>query len=405
MTKGIRAGLITSYRRISRWHYLALAALVLVTLILHFSIITQPGEPVFDEQHYVPEARAILEEQDVQHPEHPALGKLFIVSGIFLFGDNPVGWRFFSVVFGTVSILLFYLVCRRLFLPPAATLIAVFLLALENLSFLQASVAMLDVYSLTFMLGAFWLYLRKNYVSSGLLAGLAALAKLSGALAVPVILLHWLFTRREKPGKLLAVALTSAASFGLLLPLVHFAASGRLVSPFTRIGTMLGLSSSLTFTSTSSEAFSRPWDWILRPEMMFYWYDPHYIGAISFSLWALIIPAVLYLLFRAVKGSEAVIFWLAWFGGVYLVWIPLSLIMDRISFVYYFYPAVGAIAIALAMGMSHLLGLGRTTKRPLLRWLPVTVVSVYLLIHLGVFVVLSPVFAQWLPWTLTVLPE
>ncbi len=386
------------YKRPLKRHYLGLAILVLATLILHFSIITQPGEPVFDEQHYVPEARAILEGRDVQHPEHPALGKLFIVSGVFLFGDNPVGWRFFSVIFGTVSILLFYLICRRLSLPPGVALIAAFLVALENLSFLQASVAMLDVYSLTFMLGAFWLYLRKNYVSSGISAGLAALVKLTGALAVLIIFLHWLFTRREKPGKLLAVALTSAVSFGLLLPLVHFLASGRLVSPFARIETMLGLSSSLTFPSTSSEAFSRPWDWILRPEIMFYWYDPHYIGAISFSLWALIIPAVLYMFFRAVKGSEIGMFGLAWFAGAYLVWIPLSLVTDRISFVYYFYPAIGAVAIGVAMGMSHLLGLGRNAANPLLGWLPVTAVSVYLLIHLGVFVVLSPVFAQWVPW-------
>ena len=33
-----------------RWQYLGLFLLVLITLILHFSIIMQPGELVFDEQ-------------------------------------------------------------------------------------------------------------------------------------------------------------------------------------------------------------------------------------------------------------------------------------------------------------------------------------------------------------------
>ena len=38
--------------------------------------------------------------------------------------------------------------------------LATFLLSLENLSFVQASIAMLDVYSLAFMLLPFWLYLK-----------------------------------------------------------------------------------------------------------------------------------------------------------------------------------------------------------------------------------------------------
>ncbi|GAI29899.1 unnamed protein product, partial [marine sediment metagenome] len=60
----------------------------------------QPTELVFDEQHYVTEARSILQGGDDLHWEHPPLGKLFIVFGMFLFGDNPLGWRFFSILFG-----------------------------------------------------------------------------------------------------------------------------------------------------------------------------------------------------------------------------------------------------------------------------------------------------------------
>ena len=146
--------------RLGKWEYIWLCLLVLAILAMHFSVITQPAEPIFDEQHYVPDAISILQGDGTLRPEHPSLGKLFIVLGISLFGDNPLGWRFFSILFGTICIVLFYLVCRQLAMSQRASLLATFLLALDNLSFVQASVAMLDVYSLAFMLGCFYLYLK-----------------------------------------------------------------------------------------------------------------------------------------------------------------------------------------------------------------------------------------------------
>jgi len=144
--------------KLGKWEYTGLCLLVIAILAMHFSIVMQPTELVFDEQHYVTDARAILQGNSTLHPEHPPLGKLFIVFGMFLFGDNPLGWRFFSILFGAICIVLFYLVCRQLTMSKRTSFLATFLLALDNLSFVQASVAMLDVYSLAFMLGSFWYY-------------------------------------------------------------------------------------------------------------------------------------------------------------------------------------------------------------------------------------------------------
>ena len=94
--------------RLGKWEYIWLCLLVLVVLVMHFSIITQPAEPIFDEQHYVTDARSILQGHGTLHPEHPPLGKLLIAFGIVIFGDNPFGWRFFSSVFGTIGIVVFY---------------------------------------------------------------------------------------------------------------------------------------------------------------------------------------------------------------------------------------------------------------------------------------------------------
>lgn len=381
--------------RLGKWEYTWLCLLVLAILVMHFSIITQPAELVFDEQHYVPDARSILQGHGTLHPEHPPLGKLFIVFGIFLFGDNPFGWRFFSILFGTICIVLFYLVCRQLTMPKRASLLATFLLALDNLSFVQASVAMLDVYSLAFMLGSFWLYLRGQYLLSGLSVGVSALAKLSGALALPAILLHWLLTKRARPTQFVTSILLAYASFLLLMPLFDFVVFRQLVNPIGRVWTMLSLSGSLTFTGTIHEAASRPWDWILCPEIMAYWYEPHYIGAISFTIWALVIPSVLYMVFRATKGSRAGLFGMSWFVSSYLFWIPVSIITDRISFIYYFYPTVGAICIGLGLGLSQLIALWETRRAGKLRWVAMLTVLCYLLLHVSVFVILSPVFTWW----------
>ncbi len=88
---------------LNKWEYTWLCLLVVVTLAVHFSIINQPNTPIFDEQHYVNDAKKILSENTTARTEHPPLGKLIITGGIAIFGDNPIGWRFFSIVFGTAQ--------------------------------------------------------------------------------------------------------------------------------------------------------------------------------------------------------------------------------------------------------------------------------------------------------------
>jgi len=125
--------------------------------------------------------------------------------------------------------------------------------------------------------------------------------------------------------------------------------------------------------------------------VMPYFYGPHYFGAISFNLWALIIPAFLYMTFRAVKKDEAGLFGAVWFAGTYLVWIFITLITDRVTYIYYFYPAVGAICIGLGMGLSKLVDFWRERQDGKLRWAAIMFVVFFLLLHLGVFIVLAPV--------------
>jgi dolichyl-phosphate-mannose-protein mannosyltransferase len=381
--------------RLFRWEYVWLCLLVVATLLMHFSVIRLADQPMFDEQHYVADARSILQGHGTLRFEHPPLGKLFIVAGIAIFGDNPIGWRFFSVACGTTSIVFFYLICRRLSMSKTASFLATFLLALENLTFIQNSVAMLDVYSVTFMIIGFWFYLRGNYLLSGVSVGLSTLAKLTGALVLGVILLHWLIARRDHYRKFIGLVLLAPVSFVFLMPALEYPMFHFFANPIVEIRTMLKLSASLTFATVSHGSAARPWVWILEHQTIPYWVNPNYFGAISYSVWPLIIPTVLCLVFRVVRHNDAGLFGVSWFVSTYLVWIPIVLITNRVTYPYYFYPTVGAICIGLGLVLGQLVNSWRTRRTGKLRWVAISIAGLYLTAHTLVFAFLSPLSYFW----------
>jgi predicted membrane-bound dolichyl-phosphate-mannose-protein mannosyltransferase len=368
---------------------------VLAMLVLHFVIVASPAELILDEQYYVNEARNIIKNHSIQFQEHPPLGKLLIVAGIKIFGDNTLGWRFSSIILGTGCIVLFYFICRRLNMSRRTASIATSLLALENMTFVQSSVAMLDVFFLFFMFVAFLLYLSRKYITSGIAVGLSALAKLNGALAMPVLIIHWFFTRTSRSRWFALTVALSVITFMVLMPLFDYCIVqnfSNVTSPLARIKTMLSLSGSLTFGTSTHPSMSRPWEWLLWYKAMPYWWTPHYIAAISPSLWALTIPTFAYMLYKAIKRNEAGLFGVAWFASTYLLWIPASLITNRISYVYYFYPSIGAICIGLGMGISQLIDIFQRRQSGKLKWTVLGIVVFFCLAHIVSFMILYPLF-------------
>jgi dolichyl-phosphate-mannose-protein mannosyltransferase len=378
-----------------KWQYSGILILLLISAALHFSTILQPPDRVFDEQYYVPAAQSILQGSGTDRTEHPPLGQLLIAAGIRIFGDNPFGWRIFSVLFGLTGIFLFYLLCLRLGLSPQYSFVAAFLLAFENLAFVQSSLAMLDVFSLTFILAAFWFYLKGSHFASGIMTALAALAKLTGILALPLVLLYWLFTGMKDLKRPLIQIVASFAAFFLLMPVFDAIIWHRWLNPFSQLSTMLHVTSGSTFARYPSEMLSRPWDWILRPEILTYWIEPHYLAMISPTLWVLIIPVLCFVTYQACKKSRPAVFALAWFILLYLIWIPASLIGDRISYIYYFYPAAGAVCLGLGIGAAALDEVSQRWRSR--RWKKTAdlVIALYLLLSLGAFIILSPVSWWW----------
>jgi len=387
--------------RFYKWEYFWLSLIVLATLIMHFCIITNPSEVIFDEAHYVNDARSISANATDLRPEHPPLAKLIIVAGMQIFGDNPWGWRVFPILFGTTTIVLFYLLCRRLGMSKNAANIATFLLAFENMTFVQNHVAMLDVFHLTFMMAAFLLYACRKYITSGIAIGLAGLAKLNGLLALPTLVIHWIFTRQGRSRWFALTVIFAVLAFVELMIVCDFAITrqfANLEDPIHRTFDMLRLTGSLTFANVSHPAAIPPWQWLIAYKPMAYWYTPHYYGAISFTIWTFTIPTFIYMIWRAIKKSNAALFGVAWYTSIYLFWIPATIITDRVTYPFYYYPAIGATCLGLGMALNQALDYFHNGRITWLRRTLLVIFIVFLVAHLFSFIVLSPIvpydFAQ-----------
>ncbi len=145
----------------------------------------------FDETWYVPTARQWLANGQMLHPEHPPLAKMLIAAGVKLFGDNPFGWRAMSLAFGALTITAVWLWTLALTADVALSLFAAALTLLDGVVFVQARIAMLDIFLIAFCvlaLAAFTAGERaasrgeaiRWHLLSGYCLGLAGACKWSG---------------------------------------------------------------------------------------------------------------------------------------------------------------------------------------------------------------------------------
>lgn len=175
----------------------ATIALVLFFLTVRLLIVNFPRpEPderyyetgfVFDEIYYVKAARLLLKGESTNH-EHPPLVKILIMVGILIFGDNPLGWRLFSILFSSITIGLLYLLTLSLTGNRLASFSAALLFAFDIMVFNIGQIGMLDAAALMFVLAASIMLVKEKRDFSGLLFGLALLCKLSSIFSLGIIL-------------------------------------------------------------------------------------------------------------------------------------------------------------------------------------------------------------------------
>ena len=330
---------------------------------------------------------------------------------IYVFTDNAFGWRFFSIIFGTLGIVLFYFICRKLGFSWKATMIATFLFAFEDMTFLHSGLALLDVYMVTFMLAAVLAYLDEKYILMGVFVALSANCKLAGVLILVAIFIHWAIYRKDKWKSFSLSLVVAAVSFVVFVAFFDFFIKGGFENPITRINSMLSGTAANQFTVPKLSISSRPWTWIYpqfidpsyNSPFITYSYNPWYISFISTTIQILIIPTIGYMIYKAFKKKSQVAgLVLLWFIATYLVWMPLgapikfkvfsTLVQtNRVTFVFYFLSTTPAICIGIAMAISDWLEHLKKRRAELNRLstgvaLSYGTIGVYLLLHLAIFI-------------------
>ncbi|UTT51943.1 dolichyl-phosphate-mannose--protein mannosyltransferase [Microbacterium maritypicum] len=373
--------------RAIRW--LAPLVITAIAALLRLINVAHPHQLAFDETYYVKDAwslwtlgyegtwgenanDAFITLQQLPLSEqgafivHPPLGKWLIALGMAIGGpDNSAGWRLATALLGTASVLLVYLIARRLSGSVVVASVAGTLLAIDGLSIVMSRIALLDgILTFFVLLGVlfviidrqrtipvlerrdpdkpdpFWgpvLWRRPWLIAAGTALGAASAVKWSGLYVLAGFGLYVVVTdalARRRAGVVLwptaAAFRQGPVSFVLLvfpaLAVYLISWTGWLVTaggydrqsdpnPLIALWkyheSMLGFHVGLT----RGHPYASPaWEWplLLRPTAVWVDSDPtgcgtdHCIGVISAIpnplIWYAGVAAAIYVLYRLVRG-------------------------------------------------------------------------------------------------------
>ena len=156
--------------------------------------------PVFDEKHYVSQAKEMLTNGGMEYNPnyglivHPPLGKWLLSIGEMIFGYTPLGWRIMPILAGVITVITTCIIIQKITNSYYLTLLASILLNIEGVSLIMSRVGMLDAFvemfvALIAMSATFYAYdefnkkpLRKSYwlFATGIFGGLMMATKISG---------------------------------------------------------------------------------------------------------------------------------------------------------------------------------------------------------------------------------
>ncbi len=375
---------------------LSVALLLGLAALLRLSNLGQPDSLVFDELYYVDGARDFLkfgveiEDGMGEFIVHPPLGKWLISLGIFIFGDNPFGWRFSAALAGLLSILFIYLIARKVFHSPYLALMAMALATLDGLLLVMSRTALLDIFLTLFLLAGTYFFLQQRLLLTAITLGGALAIKWS---AIYLILLFLFYLAFKSKRKLIIyspiMALTYLSSWiGWFLSddgWSRRSSGNSLLSLFNYHREILNFHTGLT-QDHSYQASPIGWLLLLRPTSFFYdssgncqasQCSQEVLAIGTPLLWWFFIPAVIvsaYFLFRRANFSLLVI--LAAFLASYLPWFAFP---DRTTFYFYSVALAPFLILLLVNAFSQLVH--GPARRPILIGFTVLVAMNFLYFH------------------------
>jgi len=158
--------------RLAGW--IATVVITAIAFVIRLIHLGRPGYIVFDETYYAKDAWSLLQSgyernwpdsankviasggtpkmsDTAEFIVHPPVGKWLIAGGEHLFGMNAFGWRFASLVFGSLLIFMLIRLVRRVSRSTLIGCVAGLLLTVDGLSFVMSRIALLDIFLAFFM--------------------------------------------------------------------------------------------------------------------------------------------------------------------------------------------------------------------------------------------------------------
>ena len=392
----------------------------ILTFALSFRLwrLDTPKGYIFDEIYYAKNAYSLISsgvELDQQGGSefvvHPPFGKWLIGIGIKLFGNNEFGWRSSSALFGSASVLLIYLIAKRLFKSEFLALSAALLMAVDGLSLVMSRVALLDIFLMFFILLTFYFLLKENYWLSGMAIGLGVSTKWSAAFLIPILLLLTIKLKEIN----LSQILKRVGQFVFLPMAIYFTSwIGWFVSDkgWARNSGSNPISSLwnyhleiLNFHANLVEKHSysaNPWSWLVlgRPTS-FYYESGNSCGAgecaqeilamgTPLLWWSAIIAVALTIGFYINTSNRSAEIVLAGFAGTYLPWF---IYQDRTMFYFYSITTLPFLILALIYCFDLLLKYGNYQR---VITLFIFVVAINFIYFLPIYMGIEIPYSQWL---------
>jgi dolichyl-phosphate-mannose--protein O-mannosyl transferase len=369
-----------------------LAIAVLIFIVAHAVLLiglTSPEKFVFDEVHYVPAARQMLEPgrpSPMLNPMHPPLAKELIALSIASFGDSALGWRYPAALFGALAIVAVYLCGLALFEAQSAALAAALLAFFNQMVFVQSRIAMLDIFALSFSLLAIAAFMRgfraidpqRWFALAGIGFGFAAACKWSGLfplmvsiaiVAITRLLQGWKTAFADgrasdwyRPDRWPDFRWHHAALCFVLLPaLVYLATFVPLygVSPADLIEAQRRIFADNTTNAIPSHTYMSAWpSWPFLARPVWYLFDKvddNSIAAVVFLgnplvLWPSLLALAVCLRDFIVARSARPFLILSFYFGCYLA---LALMPRALAFLYYYLPAATILSLAPAYALTR----------------------------------------------------
>ena len=370
---------------------------MILFLASHFALlvgVTSPEKFYFDEVHYVPAARQMLEPvvpSPMLNPMHPPLAKQMIALSIEAFGDNPLGWRYPSTLFGALAIVAVYLGGLALFTAQGPAIAASLLAFFNQMLFVQSRIAMLDISALAFSLFAIAAFIHGfrqkrphlAFALAGAASGLAVACTWSGLFVLGTCIVI-VAAIRLMQGWRTQFADAKAddwyrpdlwpdfrcyhfAICFILLPAVVYLASfvpfyG--FSPGDILEAQRRIFADNTTTAIAGHTYMSAWpSWPLLVRPVWYLFDKiadDRIAAVVFLgnpliLWPALLALAVALRDWIVSRRADAFLVLAFYFGPYLAW---ALLPRTLGFIYYYLPAATIASFALVYVLTR----GRTPR-------------------------------------------